>query len=170
MGEYCRNQLHYNNASRTNTLENSLFAMWSCIWYIYIYTMRLYLSNNTLLVNTVHRLKSQALDNVNWITKYGHCKRQLSSRGLWILKIHILQWKVFSTVIASFVTYSFNKLCVILFLAPLCYMKYDVWKSLWCKNISTTLTLHFKTLNVYVKEDLSNECHTVPGTYKHWAE
>lgn len=87
--------------------------------YIYIYTMRLYLSNNTLLVNTVHRLKSQALDNVNWITKYGHCKRQLSSRGLWILKIHILQWKVFSTVIASFVTYSFNKLCVMLFLAPL---------------------------------------------------
>ena len=90
------------------------------VFHIYIYTMRLYLSNNTLLVNTVHRLKIQALDNVNWITKYGHCKRPLSSRGLWILKIHILQWKVFSTVIASFVTYSFNKLCVMLFLAPLC--------------------------------------------------
>lgn len=97
------------------------FTVCNVIMYlIYIYTMRLYLSNNTLLVNTVHRLKSQALNNVNWITKYGHCKRPLSSRGLWILKIHILQWEVFSTVIASFVTYSFNKLCLMLFLAPLC--------------------------------------------------
>lgn len=87
---------------------------------IYIYTQCdcTYLTTHYWLIQCIDS-KSQALDNVNWITKYGHCKRQLSSRGLWILKIHILQWKVFSTVIASFVTYSFNKLCVMLFLAPL---------------------------------------------------
>lgn len=41
------------------------------------------------------------------------------------------------------------------------------WKSIWCKNISTTLTLHLKTLNVDIKENLFNECHTDSGAYKH---
>lgn len=106
--ECCRDQLHYKKCNK-NKHSWKLNVCNVMMYLIYTYKYDCIYVNNTVMFNTVHRLKSRAvlftLNNVNRITKYGHCKWPFYIRGLWNLKIMLRkEWCFLLSLLYSWLT------------------------------------------------------------------